>query len=350
MTWTQSLSRRGVSAQLQYQVALMLFGLVILAGIVVEPTIVPLTSLTIPLLLGSILLDPKHLPFFVAFQMGLLLVALLNQVDPTTRTYVAAGIQVLMGLIVLAVSLRRSRLGVGGVAGEAMFVDLRERISRQSGLERLPSGWHVESALESAGGTAFAGDFIVASRPTPSRLEIALVDVSGKGEDAGVRALLLAGSFGGLLGALPTAAFLPAANDYLLRQDWEEGFATAIHLSVDLASGAYEVRSAGHPHAALRTAGSGRWSSLPTEGPILGVMPDATFTCWSGLLRRDDTLLLYTDGMVELPRRDIDLGVDRLLGEAEQMMRRGVVGSAQRLVDKLGSPSDDRAVLLLARL
>ena len=78
-------------------------------------------------------------------------------------------------------------------------------------------------------------------------------------------------------------------------------------------------------------------------------MRDATFTCSAGVLRRDDALLLYTDGMVELPRRDIDLGIDRMLGEAEQMMRRGVVGSAQRLVDGLGSPSDDRAVLLLTR-
>ena len=350
MNWSRALARRGVSVQSQVLVALVTLGLGIITGVVIDPTVVPFTSLMVPLLLGSILLGPKRLPFFVLFVLILLFVALFKQVDPTARTYGAVAIQVLMCLIVMGASIRRSRLGVGGAAGESMFVDLRERISRQTGLDHLPSGWHVESALESAGGTAFAGDFIVATRPSPEQLEIALVDVSGKGEDAGVRALLLAGAFGGLLGALPSAAFLPAANDYLLRQDWEEGFATAIHLSVDLASGAYEVRSAGHPPAALRNAGTGRWSALPTDGPILGLMRDAEFGCWSGVIRRHDALLLYTDGMVELPRRDIDLGIDRMLGEAEQMMRRGVVGSAQGLVDGLGSPSDDRAVLLLTRL
>jgi hypothetical protein len=281
--------------------------------------------------------------------LALLVVALVAQASLTPRIWGAFVIQVLMCGIVLLAAVRRSRLGVGLAAGESMFVDLRDRISRQTGLERLPAGWHVETALESAGGTAFAGDFLVATRPSPQRLEVALVDVSGKGEEAGVRALLLAGAFGGLLGALSSEAFLPAANDYLLRQEWEEGFATAIHLSVDLRSGAFEVRSAGHPPAAVRRAGSGRWGVLPTEGPILGVVEDATFTCESGVLVRDDTLLLYTDGMVERPRRDIDLGIDRMLGEAEQVLRRGVVGSAQRLVDSLGSRSDDRAVLVLTR-
>jgi len=349
LNWTQSLARRGVSMQSQYLVALVALGLGIIAGVIVDPMAVPFTSLMVPLLLGSILLGPKRLPFFVLFVTILVFVALSQQENPTARVYGAGVIQLLMGLIVLLTSVRRSRLGVGGAAGESMFVDLRERISRQTGLDHLPPGWHAESALESAGGTAFAGDFLVATRPTPQRLEIALVDVSGKGEDAGVRALLLAGAFGGLLGAMPAAEFLPAANDYLLRQDWDEGFATAIHLSVDLRTGGYEVRSAGHPPAALRTAGTGRWTALPTEGPILGLMREASFSCSTGVLRRDDALLLYTDGMVELPRRDIDLGIDRMLGEAEQMMRRGVVGSAQRLVDNLGSPSDDRAVLLLTR-
>jgi hypothetical protein len=347
--WSQSLARRGVSAQSQILVALVLLGFGIIAAVVIDPVDVPFTSLMVPLLLGSILLGPRRLPAFVVFILVLLGIAVLQQDELSARTWGAIGIQVLMCVIVLGGSMRRSRLGVGIMAGESMFVDLRDRISRQTGLDHLPAGWHVESALESAGGTAFAGDFLVATRPIPTRLEIVLVDVSGKGEEAGVRALQLAGSFGGLLNAIPPAEFLPAANDYLLRQDWEEGFATAVHLSVDLSTGAYEVRSAGHPPAALRTAGTGRWTALPTEGPILGLVRNATFTCASGVLRRDDVLLLYTDGIVERPRRDIDLGIDRMLGEAEQMMRRGVVGSAQRLVDGLGSASDDRAVLVLTR-
>jgi hypothetical protein len=349
MNWTQSLARRGISVQTQLLVVLVALSLAILLAVVVETEDVPFTSLMVPLLLGSILLGPRLLPPFVMTILVLLLATLAVQPDRTPRIWGALVIQVLMCGIVFLAALRRARLGVGLAAGESMFVDLRERISRQTGLDGLPPGWHVETALESAGGTAFAGDFLVATRPTPQRLEVALVDVSGKGEEAGVRALLLAGAFGGLLGALPPEAFLPAANDYLLRQEWEEGFATAIHLTVDLRTGAFEVWSAGHPPAAVRRAGSGRWAALPTEGPILGVVEGATFTGKAGILERDDMLLIYTDGMVERPRRDIDLGIDRMLGEAEQVLHRGVVGSAQRLVDSLGSRSDDRAVLVLTR-
>ena len=181
------------------------------------------------------------------------------------------------------------------------------------------------------------------------RFELAVVDVSGKGDDAGTRALLLSGAFGGLLGALPPERFLPAANDYLLRQDWEEGFATAIHLSLDLSDGSFEVRTAGHPPAALRQAGTGRWTVLPTEGPILGLMPDAVFTAVHGRIAHHDALLLYTDGMVEEPRRDIDMGIDRMLGEAEHLLRGSFEGAARRLVDALGSRDDDRAMVVVSR-
>ena len=61
--------------------------------------------------------------------------------------------------------------------------------------------------LRSAGGTPFAGDFVVASR-VGDRLEVAVVDVSGKGQGAGTRALLLSGALGGLLSALPPSVLI----------------------------------------------------------------------------------------------------------------------------------------------
>ena len=47
-------------------------------------------------------------------------------------------------------------------------------------------------------------------------------------------------------------------------------------------------------------------------------------------------MLLYTDGMVEEPRRDIDLGIDRMLGEAESLLRGSFDDAATRLADALG--------------
>ena len=304
----------------------------------------------VPLMLGSLLLGPRHLPWFVVFLMVMLMLTVGRQEEIVLRTVLAIAIVFLLCFIVLVTSFRRSRLGVAGVLGESMLVDLRDRILNQGGIPHLSGDWLVESALRSAGGTPFAGDFVVATRPRNSRrVELAVVDVSGKGEQAGTRALLLSGAFGGLLGALPPGEFLPSANDYLLRQDWEEGFATAVHLSLDTGTGEFEIRAAGHPPAAQLDAGSGRWTIHQAEGPVLGLIEDAEFSMVRGLLRPGDALLLYTDGLVETPRRDIGMGIDRMLGHAERLLRDGFDGGADRLVESLGSENDDRALVLLHR-
>ena len=347
--WSR-LKRRVDNVELRIALALGAFAVTMTVLVTVAPETVPFTSLVIPVVAGSILLGPRTLPWFVIFVMLMLTVALTRQVELTSRVIGAAGVQFVVGLIVLLASFRRSRLGVAGLRGESMFVDLRDRILNQGGIASLPEGWVVESALHSAGGTAFAGDFVVAARAADGRsLQVVVVDVSGKGEKAGTRALLLSGAFGGLLGALPPEGFLPAANDYLLRQEWEEGFATAIHLWIDVETGAFEVRSAGHPPAAHRIADTGRWSVLRTDGPVLGLIDGASFSCIAGHLGHGDAVLLYTDGMVEEPRLDIDLGIDRMLGEAESLLRGSFVGAAERLAQALGSRDDDRAMMVVHR-
>ena len=266
------------------------------------------------------------------------------------RVAAAALALLLLAIVALSANVRRSTLGIGLRRGESMLVDLRDRILAQGTIPKLPDTWLVESALSSAGGSSFAGDFVVATtRADGRRLEVAVVDVSGKGEAAGTRALQLSGAMGGLLGALPPDLFLPAANDYLLQRDWEEGFATAVHLSLDLVTGDYELRTAGHPPPVQRNAGSGRWQVIKTEGPVLSLIDGVSYEPMRGRLTSGDALLLYTDGMVEEPRRDIELGIDEMLGVAEHLFRRSFDGLAERLAAKVGSRDDDRALLLVHR-
>jgi serine phosphatase RsbU (regulator of sigma subunit) len=270
-------------------------------------------------------------------------------VAPTQRTWVAIVVILCLCVLVLVTSNRRARLGVAGVQGESMLLDLRDRIQRYGRLPDLPDQWVAESALRSAGGTLFAGDFIVASA-TKGRLDVAVVDVSGKGDAAATRALLLSGAFGGLITAVPPQDFLTAANAYLLGHRWDEGFATAVQLSLDLTSGHFEVWTAGHPPAIHLAAGSGRASALQSDGPVLGLIEGAEFESVRGVMRPGDALLLYTDGLVETPKREIELGIDRLIGEAEKAIHAGQPDRVDRLVDRLGSKDDDRALLLVHRL
>jgi hypothetical protein len=70
--------------------------------------------------------------------------------------------------------------------------------------------------------------------------------------------------------------------------------------------------------------------------------------------------MLYTDGLVEAPGRDIDYGTDRLLGAADRLVTsgfsagaaNGFSAGAANLVREIGAPShggDDCALAVIWR-
>src|SRR6266516_1855143 len=243
----------------------------------------------------------------------------------------------------------RAKLGVQGLRGDQMLIELRDRIRAQGKLPGLPEGWRSASVLQPAGGASFGGDFLV-SASDGKTLEVALVDVPGKGIDAGTRALLLSGAFGGLLGSVPSGEFLAACNAYLRRGRTAEGFVTAIHLALDLMTGEYVLYSAGHPPAAQFDAGTGQWRITQAKGIVLGVVADLRGQPERGVLRQGDALLLYTDGLVEAPGRDIDAGIDRLLAEADRLVTSGFQRGAAELVRAMKTAHvDDCALVLIWR-
>jgi hypothetical protein len=324
---------------------------VVLALLVVDQA-APLSAFVVPLLVGGVSLTYRSLTVLVVLTLGLLVgTQLFGSTDSSLPLRLGALAVVAATAVMMLWNARwRTALGVAGTRGETMLIDLRDRLLRQGELPALPRGWYAEAVMRSAGGASFAGDFMVAAKdPGSEVLEVAVVDVSGKGVGAGTRALMLSGAFGGLLGSVPPEQFLPAANAYLLRQEWGEGFATAVYLVVNLRTGDFEIRTAGHPPAVQLHAGSGRWQVQVSEGPILGVLTDAQFVAARGRMQRGDAVLLYTDGLVETPQRDIMLGIDKLLGEAERLATQGFDHGATRLVDQIASQHDDRALLLLHR-
>ncbi|MET0998331.1 MAG: PP2C family protein-serine/threonine phosphatase [Marmoricola sp.] len=331
---------------LVFLVLLTVFGTLI--GLL-YPDFAPSTVLLLPMFIGSLWLGPRTLPWFIVFVCACFCILLLDQPVISLRAIARAVVTFAIALLIMVTSFRRSRLGVSGPLGESIFVDLRDRIDKQGNLPELPRGWLVESVAKSAGGTSFAGDFIVAQRSTGDSLELVVVDVSGKGVEAGSRSLFLSGAFNGIVSALPGERFLPAANAYLLGQNWGEGFATAIHLHLDLPSGDFELRKAGHPPAVWLHAGSGRWSVLNSDGPVLGLIEDAEFDCVRGHLDDGDVILLFTDGLVETAQRDITLGMDKLAGLAQRLFQTGFDGGAKLLIDSMEQTNDDRALVLVHR-
>ncbi|HWH30369.1 MAG TPA: PP2C family protein-serine/threonine phosphatase [Mycobacteriales bacterium] len=314
--------------------------------------LVPASTLVVPVLGAGLLLDRRRARSLFAVVGACLVYDVVAHGVGSDGVRPGAAVALAMTAGV-AYEFARSReeTGLSGSSGEGVLVELRQRLELQGAVPVVPPPWHVEATVCPADGGPFAGDFVVSALTGEGRrLEVVLVDVSGKGVGAGTRALLLSGALGGLLGAVPPEEFLPAANRYLLRQGWDEGFATAAHVAVSLDDGRFAVRSAGHPPPAMFDAGSGRWSLVQADGPALGLLPSAPYPATCGRLERGDALLLYTDGLVEVPGRDLALGIDRLLGHAERLVTAGFAGGTDALVEAASrGATDDRGAVLVRR-
>ena len=307
-------------------------------------------EMILPLLVGGLLLWPRALRILiVVVAAGLIYDVVEDRAGPGIVLTIAA-----IAYFADVLSNTRGKLGTRGMRADRMMIELRDRIRAQGTLPELGEGWGSTVVLRPAGGSSFGGDFVV-SYSDGKTLEVALVDVSGKGMDAATRALLLSGAFGGVLGSVPRERFLPAANAYLRRGSSDEGFVTAVHLSIDLASGEYTLYSAGHPPAVRFDANTGEWRISSARGIVLGVVADLAAVPDvpdEGVLRPGDAIMLYTDGLVEAPRQDIDEGIQRLLGEAQRLVIDGFRSGAPDLVTTMQrtvNSGDDCALVIIWR-
>ncbi|CAN5296375.1 PP2C family protein-serine/threonine phosphatase [soil metagenome] len=353
MSWVQALSatwRSGTRRSQVFALELLLLG--VLLSFAVSMThyeMFPLAGYFLWLLLGMLLLRFAPLLVLTSVIVATALVARVDQGEAAGGR--AAGVVLLVlsaALVLYAASRQRS--GLPTPLSEALLSDLRDRLSAQGRVPELPAGWNAQSAMVAAYGVGYAGDFMVADLDdAEERLELVLVDVVGKGVTAAPSALLLAGALGGLIGAMHDRDLFDAANDFLLRQQADETFATAVHVSLDLTSGGYTILSAGHPPA-LRWSGEAReWTIDNSRGLALGIMTQPELNASHGVLGPGDALLFYTDGVVESPTSDLDTGIAWLQRIARAAFLRGVDGAARRIIGQVERGDDDRAVLIISR-
>jgi len=181
------------------------------------------------------------------------------------------------------------------------------------------------------------GDFFTVEE-TGGGVFLALGDICGHGLAAGMWTAHLVE----LVRAHTTAShdpetILAGVNRDLCRKSSLAPLASLFMARLDPATGRLDYCSAGHPPAILLRA-DGQLESLSIGGPLVGVLPDASFARGSAELRAGDTLLAYSDGIVE-SRDDADqeFGYERL--KAELLLAR--TGSADDvLFSVLGAVQD----------
>lgn len=129
-------------------------------------------------------------------------------------------------------------------------------------------------------------------------------------------------------------------------------FASCCYVLLDPATGRARAVRAGHPQPLLRQpAGRTEVLDLP-GGVVLGVDAGAGYPVTELRIEPGAVLALYTDGLVETPGTDIDIGVDRLRAALAAAGPGPLTETADRLVAEAGNATDrpdDIALLLASR-
>lgn len=222
-----------------------------------------------------------------------------------------------------------------------------QRSLLQSGLPDVP-GLDLAMRYEPAAAqTEVGGDFYELTM-LDGRLLVAIGDVAGHSLHAAtvmaevrhaVRAYAVEGH--------PPGAVLSLVNRFM-RTVLPADSATICLLTLDPATGAVRLASAGHLPPLLHTADG--VSFIEPHGPLLGINaprpPDLEFVLPPG-----STLVLYTDGLVERRDSDIDVGLTALANAAGSIEPSLDAFCRRLLVDLgcAGHPADDIAVVALRR-
>lgn len=129
-------------------------------------------------------------------------------------------------------------------------------------------------------------------------------------------------------------------------------FATCCYIVLDPASGSAQAVRAGHPQPLLRRPDGSTEVLDLAGGIVLGVDDQASYPVTELRLAPGAVLALFTDGLVEQPGIDIDLGIERLRGTLAECGSCSLAEAADRLIREARQSTDrpdDIALLLAAR-
>jgi serine phosphatase RsbU (regulator of sigma subunit) len=182
------------------------------------------------------------------------------------------------------------------------------------------------------------------------RLAVTVGDVMGKGLPAAilmatVRAALRSAS--AQVGAVEDGIKM-AAGAMAAALEVNQAYATLFHCLFDAATGELNYIDAGHGHARL-VRHSGGQELLTQRGAPIGLLPEVSFVPGKVILNPGDTLVVYSDGLLDLrpdlATRDIPLPLEaRRAAHAQEMVDILAAGSGGQDLP------DDVTVLALRRL
>jgi serine phosphatase RsbU (regulator of sigma subunit) len=238
---------------------------------------------------------------------------------------------------------------------ESMVAERAEQMRRAAELQAgmLPASPLKEEGFELAAhftaAREISGDFYDWYHSAPDRLNITVGDVMGKGLQA---SLMMATARAALRGAARIepmdVGITQAAEVMSAALEVNHAYVTVFHCNFNRRSGLIQYVDAGHGHARVLRGSTGQ-EVLPERSAPIGIFPDTQFLIGKVTLNPGDTLVVFSDGLLDL-RPDLATKDVLLPYDARR------ASSAQEMVDILAHGArdkelfDDVTVLALRRL
>lgn len=215
--------------------------------------------------------------------------------------------------------------------------------------ETLPAlpGWELASHYSPSGRTEVGGDFYDAIPIGGGRLAVFVGDVMGRGVQAAAAMAQMRSAVRAYAAVDPSPEAVLRNLDLMLARYGTEQLVTLLYMVLNPRHDEVLVTNAGHPPA-LILRGDLSTEQLPyADGAPLG----------TGRQRRSqtrvpflvgDTLLAFTDGLIERRDEDIDAGMRRVHDALPDLVEPTLVAGLDDLVARLRVPGHDDDVAALA--
>lgn len=179
---------------------------------------------------------------------------------------------------------------------------------RISGLD-IATGYYP-----AAGEAAVGGDFFDIIELDDGLVGVVVGDVSGKGVEAAIYTAEAKYMIRGFALQNPSPDHVvKCTNTALSRFIGEDDFVTLIYALIDPAHHTVNYVNAGHEAPLVLCRNMGVVEELRPNGTALGILGGQEFVSATHILESDDLLLLYTDGITDVPRDGDRFGYERLV-------------------------------------
>jgi len=238
---------------------------------------------------------------------------------------------------------------------EAIVAEREEQMHRAAELQAkmLPSsplrvnGFEVAAHFTAA--REMSGDFYDWYEYGDGTVTLSLGDVMGKGLIASLMMATARAALRGVAGVAPLdAGIRQAATVMSPALEANDAYVTLFHCAFNAETGALAYVDAGHGHARLLRV-DGTQELLPKRSAPIGMFPDAQFVSGQVSMNKGDSLVVFSDGLLELrpdlATKDVPLPNDvRRAASAEEIVEILARGARDRTL------ADDVTVLALRRL